>query len=430
MRYTQLPAHIWAANRAKLVAQLAPQSLAVLHSNDILPSNADGTLGFVQNADLFYLSGIDQEETVLILFPDARDPKRRELLFVRETNEYLAAWEGNKLTKDEATRVSGIENVFWLSEMDKITRELMFEAQTVYLNANEHLRAELTTQTRQDRLNEELRRRFPLHNYARLAPLLYRQRMIKSPEEIEAIREATRTTAAGFERLLKWVHPGVAEFEVEAELAHEYLRRRSRAFSYPPIIAAGKNACVLHYVENNAVCEDGEMLLMDVAAEYGSYRSDMTRTIPVNGRFTPRQRAVYDAVLRVLRYCNSQLRPGVLLKNYQKDAEKFMENELVGLGLIQESERAQEEEEKPAFKKYFMHGVSHHIGLDVHDVFDGNVPLAENMVLTIEPGIYIRDEALAVRLENIVVIGRDANEDLMSRVPIEADEIEAAMARE
>ena len=434
-RYAPLDASLFVLNRQRLTALLPPGALAIFNSNDVMPTNADGTMGFRQNNDLYYLSGVDQEESVLLLFPDARDPKRREILLVRETSELIAVWEGDKLDKNAARAVSGIENVRWTSELPQITRELALEAQTIYLNSNEHLRADVTVETRDARLVKEIQRDFPLHPLGRLAPLMHGLRMIKSPLEIEAIQTASDTTAAGFERLLKFIKPGVTEFEIEAELLHEYTRGRSRGFAYSPIIASGANACVLHYVENNAVCRDGELILMDVAAEYANYNSDMTRTVPVSGRFTPRQRAVYDAVLRILRACCKMLKPGVLLRDYQRDVEDLMENELIGLGLMTADEKrdpqdrsdARDAATPPAFRKYFMHGVSHHIGLDVHDVNDANTPLAPGMVLTVEPGIYIREEGLAVRLENLIVVGENGNRDLMANVPLAADEIEARM---
>jgi len=308
-----------------------------------------------------------------------------------------------------------------------VFRELMFESEVVCLNLNEHLRADSPVESRDRRFVERVRRDFPLHRNARLAPLLYRLRMEKSPAEIEAIRRASATTEAGFRRLLNFVRPQVWEYEIEAELSHEYLRGRSRGFAYPPIIASGANACVLHYVENAAQCRDGELLLLDVAAEYANYHSDMTRTIPVNGRFTPRQRAVYDAVLRILRACTGMLRPGVMLKEYQSEVETMMENELIGLGLLDRAAVAQQDKDHPLYKKYFMHGVSHHIGLETHDVNDPALPLAPNMILTIEPGIYIREEGLAVRLENLILIGANGNQDLMANVPLEAEEIETLM---
>ena len=427
MRYVQLPSSFFKANRQKLAAQLPEKSLAILNANDVMPTNADGTMGFWQNSDLYYLSGVDQEETVLLLNPSAREEEDREILFLRETSEEIAIWEGDKLTKEQAREVTGIQKVLWLGDLDRVLRTVLFEADTLYLNLNEHRRSATEVESRDRRFVSRLQQEFPLHRFARLAPLLHRQRMIKSPEEVGAIRVASAITAAGFDRVLKFIKPGVQEFEIEAELAHEYLRRRSRGFAYTPIIASGKNACVLHYIENNAPCKDGELVLMDVAAEYANYFSDMTRTVPVNGRFTPRQRDVYNAVLRVLRACTQMLRPGVNHKEYQDEVNKLMESELIGLGLLNKDEVEKQDKEKPLFRKYFMHGVSHHIGLDVHDVADPNLPLAEGMILTVEPGIYIRDEGLAVRLENLILIGKDRNEDLMAGVPLEADEIEAAM---
>lgn len=434
-RYSPLASELFTSNRERLTALLPKGALAIFNSNDVMPTNADGTMNFRQNNDLYYLSGVDQEESVLLLCPDARDPKRREILFVRETSELLAAWEGAKLDKPAARAVSGIQNVRWTKDLPQIMRELALEAQTIYLNQNEHARASVVVETRDARFLKEMQRDFPLHPLGRLAPLMHQLRMVKSPLEIAAIQTACDTTAAGFERLLKFIEPGVTEFQIEAELLHEYTRGRSRGFAYTPILASGANACVLHYIENNAVCADGELILMDVAAEYGNYNSDMTRTVPVNGRFTPRQRAVYDAVLRIFRACAQMLVPGVLLKDYQRDVEALMEDELIGLGLMSADEKrdpssrgdVRDEATPPAFRQYFMHGVSHHIGLDVHDVHDPNTPLAPGMVLTIEPGIYIREEELAVRIENIVVIEESGARDLMANVPIEANDIEARM---
>lgn len=432
MRYHRLPASFFGSNRARLAEQLPQGALAIISSNDVMPTNADGTMGFVQNSDLYYLSGVDQEETTLVLFPSARDPLKRELLFLRETSELIAIWEGARLTKAQASEVSGVEKVFWTSDFDQKLRELLLEADTVFLNLNEHLRNSSSVLSRERRFIEEMRNDYPLHPLKRLAPLITDLRLKKSPEELEAIREATRTTAAGFRRLLSFVKPGVEEFEIEAELSHEYLRRRSRTFSFPPIIASGKNATVLHYVENNATCQDGDLLLLDCAAEYANYHSDMTRTVPVNGRFTDRQRAVYDAVLRVLKYTKTLLKPGAKPKEVQQSVERFVEEELIALDLIKEAERAPEgyfenPDVKPAFKKFFMHGVSHQIGLETHDVNLPWQPLAPNMIVTVEPGIYIRDEGIGIRLENLIVIGETENEDLMDGVPLEADEIEAAM---
>ncbi len=431
MRYTRLSPSFYQSNRARLTALLPPGALAILSSNDPMPTNADGVMGFAQNSDLLWACGVDQEETTLVLFPSCHNPKRREMLFLRETSEQIAVWEGARLSKEQAREATGIETVYWHGESGRPFKEALFEAQSVYLGFNEHTRNSSEVPTRERRVVEEIRRDYPLHDLHRLAPLLTPLRMTKSAEELEAIREATRATVAGFERLLRFVRPGVKEYEVEAELAHEYTRR-SRSFSFAPIVASGKNATVLHYIENNATCADGDLLLLDCAAQYANYHSDMTRTIPVNGRFTPRQRAVYDAVLRALKHTKTLLRPGVLLRDVQQNVERFMEGELIELGLVQPEARAPEgyfddPDAKPAFKKFFPHGVSHHIGLETHDVSFPWVPLAPGMVVTVEPGLYIPDEALGIRLENLVVISETENEDLMDGVPLEADDIEAAM---
>jgi len=430
MRYNPLPASFYIANRARIAEVLPHGALAIFSSNDPMPSNADGTLGFRQNSDLLYACGVDQEETLLVLFPSSHDPKRREMLFLRETSEQIAVWEGAKLSKEQARETTGIAGVFWQGERERPLREAILEAQTIFVGLTEHVRDASEVQTRTRRLVDELRRDYPLHDFKRLAPLMAQLRMVKSPEELDAIREATRATIAGFERLLRFVRPGVSEWEIEAELAHEYLRGRSRGWSFSPIIASGKNAATLHYIENNAVCQDGDLLLLDCAAEYANYHSDMTRTIPVNGRFSPRQRAVYEAVLRVMEFTKETLRPGVLLKDVQKEVEKRMEDELIALGLLSEAERAKEDDEKPPLKKFFPHGVSHHIGLETHDVSLPWIPLAPNMIVSVEPGIYIADESLGIRLENLIVIGEIRNEDLMAGVPLSPDAIEAAMRRD
>jgi Xaa-Pro aminopeptidase len=378
---------------------------------------------------LFYLCGVDQEDTRLVLFPDAPEEKNRELLFVRETNEHIAIWEGQKLSKEQATAVSGIKTVHWSTQFDGVFKSLMADAEHVYLNENDHLRASTRVQTRDARFIRSCREEYPLHHYERIAPLLHRLRMFKSPAEAALIRRACEITELGFRRVLGMIKPGVTEYEIEAEFAREFLRNRSRGFAYTPIIGSGANACVLHYVDNDRACADGELVLMDVAAEYANYNADLTRTVPVNGRFTPRQRAVYDAVLRVLRRCGELLRPGILVRDYQKKVEELMDEELANLGLLKTEEIRAQDPEKPARKKYFMHGVSHHLGLDVHDVHDRHQPVQPGMVFTIEPGIYIREENLGVRLENTVLIGEAANTDLMASIPIEADEIEALMRR-
>ncbi|MGB0776070.1 MAG: aminopeptidase P N-terminal domain-containing protein, partial [Akkermansiaceae bacterium] len=358
----------------------------------------------------------------------AKSEKEREILFVRETNDHIAVWEGEKLTKERATALSGISNIQWTSQLDTTLHRLIQQAENIYLTTNEHLRAEVSVETSNARFIKKCREAYPLHKYERLAPLMHRLRMIKGEEEVKMMQKACDITEGGFRRILEFVKPGVGEWEVEAEYVHEFISNKSKGFAYSPIIGSGKNACVLHYLENNQVCQDGDMLLMDVAAEYGNWNADMTRTIPVNGKFTDRQRAVYNAVLRILRKCNTILRPGILPSDYQKQVVAMMEEELIGLGLIDAEEAKKQDESKPLVKKYFMHGTSHHLGLDVHDVSPHEEPVAEGMVFTIEPGIYIREEDLGVRLENDVLIGKDENIDLMANIPIEADEIESLMS--
>ena len=428
MRYASIDPQLFVENRARLKPLLPPHSLAVLNANDILPTNADGTIGFVQNSDLFYLTGVNQEETILVLFPDAADPKQREILFLRETSELIARWEGHKLTKEEARKRTGIKEVRWLSEFPQLFRGLMCEAEQVFLNSNEHKRAAAVVETRDDRFVREVRAQFPLHTYQRLARLMHRLRVVKSAFEIELIRRATALTARGFDRVLKFVRPGVKEVEIEAEFAHEFIRGGG-GFAYGPIIASGPNACILHYADNDQVCKKGHLLLLDVAASYANYRSDLTRTIPVNGRFSRRQRQVYDAVLRVTREGIRLAVPGKLPRDWQKEAEALMEKELVDLGLLKPSQIRKQDPDRPAFKKYFMHGLGHPLGLDVHDVGFTTEPMQEGWVLTVEPGIYIEEEGLAVRLENDIVVSERGPVDLMADIPIEAEEIEELMQR-
>ncbi len=427
MRYQPAPAELFIENRRRLSERLPPGALVILQANDVMPANADGVMGFVQNSDLYYLTGIDQEESVLLLFPDAPDPKQREILLVRETSEHIAIWEGQKLTEEQARERSGIQRVVWTSEFETQFRQLMCQASVVYLNGNEHPRASVTVESRELRFARRCRHEYPLHRYERLAPLLYELRAVKSAAELDLIREAVRITREGFLRVLRFVKPGVHEFEVEAELAHEFIRRRAGGFAYPPIIAAGPNACVLHYVTNHDECRDGGLLLLDVAAKYANYNADLTRTIPVNGRFNERQRAVYDAVLRVLRACCTMLKPGVILREYQEQVGELMTDELIRLGLLDAKAVADQDPEKPLYKKYFMHGTSHHLGIDVHDVGPAWQPVQAGMVFTVEPGIYIREEGLGIRLENNLLIGEHGNTDLMADTPIEAEEIEALM---
>jgi Xaa-Pro aminopeptidase len=427
MRYTPLDPSLYTNNRKRFTKKLKPNSIAVFHSNDIMPTNADGTMRFRQNNDLLYLSGIDQEESILVLFPDFHLKKYKEVLFLKETSEYIAIWEGHKFTKEEAKSISGIETIYWLSSFTQILSMLMAEAEHVYLDTNEHLRAVIEVETRNAKFIKWCKEKYPLHNYERSAPIMHELRAMKSEEEIGALQTACDITAVAFERVLKFVNPGVMEYEIEAEYIHEFIRNRSRGFAYEPIIASGRNACVLHYLSNNAPCKDGEVLLMDVGAEYANYNADMTRSIPVNGRFTKRQKEVYNAVLRVQREAMKMLEPGNVIGTYHEEVGKLMERELLKLKLIDKTDIKNQDPDNPAYKKYFMHGTSHHIGLDVHDV--GNVyrKMEAGMVFTVEPGIYILEENLGIRLENDVVITNDGLHDLMAKIPIEVEEIEERM---
>ena len=428
MRYKLPDSQVFCRHRANLAGLMLPNSMAVVNANDILPTNADGTLVMRPNSDLFYLAGVEQEESVLLLYPDAHEENMREILFLRETNDLIAIWEGHKLTKEEARKVSGIKRVEWLSEFRPLFHRLMCECEHVYLNANEHKRANVEVPTREARFVGDTRARYPLHDYQRLARLMHRLRAVKSVEEVALLKQACAITRAGFLRVCKFVKPGVNETEVEAEFAHEFIRRGG-GFAYPPIIASGKDACVLHYLVNDQECRKGELLLLDVAASYANYNADLTRTIPVSGRFTRRQRQVYNAVLRVLRAVSEAATPGKLPKQWQKEAEAFVEKELVDLGLLKLADIRKQDPDKPALKKYFMHGVGHPLGLDVHDVADTTQPIEEGWVLTVEPAIYIPAEGFAVRLENDILVQASGNLDLMADIPIEAGEVEKLMRR-
>jgi len=428
MRYHPIPPTVYKQNRMRFTSALQPKSLAVFNSNDIYPISADSTLPFQQHRDIFYLSGIDQEESILVIFPDAFEEKHREVLFVRETNEHIAIWEGAKLTKVEARERSGIKTVYWLKEFNRIFRELCAQCNCFYFNTNEHYRQAVETQTREDRFIDWCKKTYPAHSVGKSNPILQQLRSVKSPEEIEQIQQACNITEKGFRRILSFIKPGVWEYEIEAEFAHEFIRNRSKGFAYTPIIAAGKNANVLHYTENNKQCQKGDLVLMDVAAEYGNYSSDMTRTIPVSGRFTPRQKEVYESVLKVKKEATQLLKPGVIWKEFHLDVGKLMTSELVKLGLLDKADLQNESAGKPAYKKYFMHGTAHHMGLDTHDYGLLHLPMEPNMVFTVEPGIYIPEEDFGVRLEDDVVIQAEGVPlNLMDSIPIEAEEIETLM---
>jgi len=428
MKYHKINKELFVKNRKNFAAKMLPSSLAVFNSNDIYPIGADSTLPFQQNRDLFYLSGVDQEESVLVVFPDCPNPKHREILFLKETNEHIAVWEGEKLTKEKAFETSGIKTVYWLQDLDKILFEIMTQCDTVYINTNEHYRANVETETREDRFTKKLKDRFPAHRLAKSNPILQRLRSVKDPIEIDLIQNACNITEKGFRRILEFVKPGVMEFNIEAEFMHEFLNNRSRGFAYTPIVASGNNANVLHYIENNQECKAGDLILLDVGAEYANYSSDMSRTIPVSGKFTARQKEVYNAVNRVKNEATKLLTPGTIWADYHVEVGKLMTSELLGLGLLDKADVQNENPDWPAYKKYFMHGTSHHMGLDTHDYGILTEPMQANMVFTVEPGIYIPNEGFGIRLEDDVVI-QDTGEpfNLMRNIPIEADEIEEIM---
>ncbi len=428
MRYAPIDPQLFVENRANLKRLLLPNSLAVVNANDVLPTIADGTFLLKQSTDLFYLTGIEQEESILLLYPDAHDEKQREILFLRQPNPLLETWEGHKLTKAEAKQISGIARVEWLADFPALFHRLMCETDHAFLNSNEHKRAHLVVETREARFVKDTRAKYPLHSYQRLAKLLHPLRAIKSPTEVALIQKACDITEAGFRRVCKVVKPGINEMAVEAEFAREFIRRGGQ-FAYNPIIASGANACALHYLQNDQPCRRGQLLLLDVAASYANYNADLTRTIPVTGKFSKRQRQVYNAVLRVLRAVSKAAVPGKLPKDWQTEAEAYIEKELVDLKLLKLADLKKQDPDNKALRKYFMHGIGHPLGLDVHDLGLTTGPIQKGWVLTVEPGIYIPEEGFAVRLENDILVQPGGNIDLMGHIPIEADAIEHLMNR-
>lgn len=427
MRYTPPPADLFIQNRNRLASRLKPGSIAVVNANDTMPTNGDGVRSFVQNADLFYLSGINQEETILLLFPDAPESKFREILFIRETNERLATWQGPQLSQQEASRLSGIFSIRWAHEFETVFRQLVVEAEHIYLNTNEHVRAEPVVETRDMRFIRWCMQHYPLHRYERLAPILQDLRVVKSEPEMVLIREACRLGAEAFQRMIQVIRPGVWEYEIEAELQYALVRNRSKGPSFLPIIASGPNTCILHYEKNDRQCQSGELILMDFGAEYANYASDITRTVPVDGRFTPRQRAVYEAVLRIHDEAIRRMVPGNTMPRLMEEVGLLVESELIALGILNAEAVRNQEPEAPLYKRYFMHGISHHLGIAVHDVGSRYQPFAPGMVLTCEPGIYIREEGMGIRLENDVLITENGPVNLTADIPIQPDAIEAMM---
>ncbi len=427
MRYEPIDSTLFLSNRKRLNSLLKPRSMVIVLSNDVIPSNADGTLGFRQNNDFFYLTGIDQEESILVLFPDFPDENFREILLLRETSEHIKTWEGEKLTKSQATNISDISKVVWTSSFESILRKLVFEADQIYLNMNEHDGADWKFQSRERRFITEFQQKFPLHKVERLAPLLRQLRVIKQPQAIELIKKAIDISANGFRRMAKFLKPNVREYELEAELTYEFLKNRSRGHAFHPIMASGQSACVLHYITNNNICKDGEVILLDFGAEYANYNADVTRCLPVSGRFTLRQRQVYESVLKIMRLSRNMIVKGNTMDKLRRDVGKIVESELIDLGLLSKSDVERQDPDAPLYRKYFPHGISHHLGLDVHDVGSRYETFKPGMVFTCEPGIYIPEEKLGIRLENDILITQRGNIDLMENIPIEVDEIEELM---
>jgi len=427
MKYEFISKDLFIKNRKSLISKLKKHSIVIFNSNDILPTNSDGTMPFIQNSDLFWLSGIDQEESILVIHYDPNKKKFEELLFLKETNEHISIWEGEKLTKKNAYNVSGVSNVYWLSDFEDIVDSLISKSKNIYLNKNMHSRANTPVQSRDDRFRVLVKNKFPNKNIFEIAPIMQQLRAIKSEIEVDLIKRACNITEKGFRRILPFIKPGVMEYEIEAELIHEFISNRSSRFAYQPIIGSGRNSCVLHYIENNKKCNAGDILLMDFGAEYANYASDLTRTVPVNGVFSKRQKEIYRSVLYVMKEATKMLRPGVLISEYHTEVGKIMENELIKLKLLDYHDVKKQDPKKPLYKKYFMHGTSHFLGLDVHDVGDFKKPITAGMVFTCEPGIYILEEEIGIRLENDILVTENDPEDLMKNIPIEIDEIESLM---
>lgn len=427
MKYEAIDSNLFIRNRQKLKNRLAAGSIAIFNSSDIMPTSADGNMPFKQDASFFYMTGIDQEESILLIAPDYPNDSYKEILFLKETSELIAIWEGHKYTKAEATKTSGIQTVMWLDQFEGVLNTILAETSSIYLDANEHIRNSSKVETRTDRFNKWIKDLYPLHRYERLAPILSDLRMVKEEQEIALIQKACDITEIGFRKVLKTLKPGIGEHEIEAEYAYEFLKNRANGFAFDPIMASGANACVLHYLDNDQICQDGDLILMDVGACYGNYNADMTRVLPVNGKFSDRQRDVYQAVLNVKNFAASILTAGTLITEYSQEVGQYMTSELIGLGLLDKTDVANQNPDQPLYRKYFMHGTSHHLGVNVHDVSSFYKKLENNMVLTIEPGIYIREEGIGVRLEDDVVVTEGSPINLMKNIPIEIEEIEQLM---
>ena len=430
MKYTPIDKNLFIENRKKFTSHLSSESIAIFHSNDEMPRNGDQNYPFRQQSDLFWLTGIDQEQTVLVIAPDHPLPEYREILFLRKTNEHIAVWEGHKYTKEEARAACGVQNIYWIDELNSMMPVLMHHTSNVFINLNENDRFVTEVVYRDERKANELKSKYPNHQYVRSGTIMAKLRAIKSDAEIKLISQACDITNKAFKRVLQFTRPGVKEYEIEAEIIHSFVRNRASGHAYYPIIASGSNACVLHYNENSRECKDGDVILLDFGAEYANYSADLTRSIPVNGKFTQRQRDVYNAVLRVMRAATKMLVVGSTIPKYQEEVGKIMEQELIGLKLLDKTEVSKQDPKQPLYKKYFMHGTSHFLGLDVHDIGNRYLPIQAGMVFTCEPGIYIPEESLGIRLENDILITEKGPFDLMASIPVEVDEIEELMSRQ
>lgn len=429
MKHLPISNALFTKNRQRFIQEMKPNSIAVFNSNDEMPANGDALYRFLQNSDLYWLTGIEQEDTMVILYPDNPDPKYREVLVLVRPNELKEKWDGKRLRAEEGKAISGMENIVWLDALPALLQVWLHSADTIYLNTNENDRKSSPIQTRDYRFIEEIKQQYPLHQYERSAKIMRKLRAIKTPEEIEVVQQAIDITEKAFRRLLQFIQPGVMEYEIEAEILHEFLRNRARGEAYSSIIASGDRARTLHYVFNNEECKDGELTLMDFGALYGGYAADLTRTVPVSGKFTPRQKEVYNACLNIHNFCKSILKPGITLMEYHEKVGDEATKEFIKLGLLTEEEVQNEDKDNRAYRKYLYHGISHHLGVDVHDLGTKTAPLQPGMLLTVEPGIYIEEEQMGVRIENNVWITEDGNIDLMKNIPITVEEIEALMEK-
>lgn len=429
MKYLPLNPEIFIQNRKRFVGQMQKNSIAIFASNDEVASNGDAIYHFKQNSDLFWLSGVTQEDSMVILFPDNPDPKYREILVLVRPNELKEKWDGKRLRVNEAQAISGIKTIVWLDSLDGLLQPWIHLADNVYLDSNENDRKANLVRTRDYRFIDEMKSRYPLHHYLRAAKIMKELRGIKTAEEVEVIQKAIDITENTFRRLLKFIKPGVMEYEIEAEIVHSFLSQRATGQAYGSIIASGDRARTLHYVSNNAECKDGEMILMDFGAEYGGYCADLTRTVPVNGKFGRRQKTVYNACLHLHDYAKSILRPGISILDYTDKVGEEATQQFLKIGLIRKSDVKNEDPENRAYRKYLYHGISHHLGIDVHDLGTRTEPIKAGMVFTVEPGIYIEEEQMGVRIENNLWITRNGNKDLMKNIPITVEDIETLMKK-